>query len=170
MGLQKGFLMKLLRGKRGVFSIMACLVMLSIIVSACGSVNTGQGGNPSPTSTFTKAKGCKKVGVALPETNTSFRWEHYDSPQLISNISSALGIPTSSILVDNAQQSPQLQQQQAESMITQGACILVVGAADSTAAGTIVSEAKAKGIPVVAYDRLINNKDTAAYVSFQNDV
>jgi D-xylose transport system substrate-binding protein len=163
--------MKLLRGKRGVFSIMACLVMLSIIVSACGSANTGNG-NPSPTSTspFTKAKGCKKVGVALPETNTSFRWDRYDRPQLISNISSALGIPTSNIIVENAQQSAQTQQTQADSMIAQGACILVVGAADSTAAGTIVSNAKAKGIPVVAYDRLINNKDTAAYVSFQNDV
>lgn len=160
--------MKLLRGKRGVFSIMACLVMLSIIVSACGSVNGG--GNPPPTSPFTKAKGCKKVGVALPETNTSFRWDRYDHPQLVSNISSALGIPTSNIIVNNAQKSPQLQQTQADSMIAQGACILVVGAVDSTAAGTIVSNAKAKGIPVIAYDRLINNKDTAAYVSFQNDV
>jgi D-xylose transport system substrate-binding protein len=163
--------MKLLRGKRGAFSIMACLVMLSIIVSACGSANTGSG-TPSPAGTnlFTKAKGCKKVGLALPETNTSFRWDRYDRPQLISNISSQLGIPTSNILVDNAGGSAQLQQTQAESMITQGACILVVGAADSTAAGTIVTEAKAQGIPVVAYDRLINNKDTAAYVSFQNDV
>lgn len=161
--------MKLLRGKRGVFSIMACLVMLSIIVSACGSANGGNG-NPSPTSPFTKAKGCKKVGVALPETNTSFRWDRYDRPQLVSNISSALGIPTSNIIVNNAQKSPQLQQTQADSMIAQGACILVVGAVDSTAAGTIVSNAKAKGIPVIAYDRLINNKDTAAYVSFQNDV
>jgi D-xylose transport system substrate-binding protein len=161
--------MKLLRGKRGVFSIMACLVMLSIIVSACGSANQGNG-NPTPTSPFTKAKGCKKVGVALPETNTSFRWDRYDRPQLVSNISSALGIPTSNIIVNNAQKSPQLQQTQADSMIAQGACILVVGAVDSTAAGTIVSNAKAKGIPVIAYDRLINNKDTAAYVSFQNDV
>jgi D-xylose transport system substrate-binding protein len=52
-------------------------------------------------------------------------------------------------------------------MMTSGACILVVAAADSTSASAIVTEAKAKGIPVVAYDRLINSKDTAAYVSFQ---
>jgi ABC-type xylose transport system, periplasmic component len=162
--------MKLLRGKRGTFSIICCLVMLSIFVSACGSANTGTGGtnsNSTPSASSANGKGCKKIGVSLPETNTSFRWDRYDRPELVSNISSQLGIAQSDILVNNAQGSAQTQQQQAESMLSQGACILVVAPADSTSAAAIVTEAKNQHVPVVAYDRMINNKDVTAYVSFQ---
>lgn len=165
--------MKLLRGKRSTFGIISCLVMLSILISACGSANTGTGGtsgtngSSTPAASSANGKGCKKIGVSLPETNTSFRWDRYDRPELVSNISSQLGISQSDILVNNAQGSAQTQQQQAEAMLSQGACILVVAPADSTSAAAIVTEAKNQHVPVIAYDRMINSKDVTAYVSFQ---
>jgi D-xylose transport system substrate-binding protein len=60
------------------------------------------------------------------------------------------------------------QQTQAQADLTKGDCILVVGAADSSAAAVIVSQAKARGVPVIAYDRLIQSKDLNYYVSFDN--
>jgi D-xylose transport system substrate-binding protein len=161
--------MKLLRGKRSTLSIIGCLVLLSIFVSACGSSNTGptsNTGGSTPAPVTSKGKNCNTIGVSLPETNTSFRWDTYDRPQLLSSLT-ALGIPASNIIVDNAQGSASTQQTQVEAMISKGACILVVSPADSTAASAIVTEATNQHIPVIAYDRMINNKDVAAYVSFQ---
>jgi len=160
--------MKLLRGKRSTLSIIGCLVLLSIFVSACGSSNTGSNntGGSTPAAVASKGKNCNTIGVSLPETNTSFRWDTYDRPQLQSSLT-ALGIPANNIIVDNAQGSASTQQTQVEAMISKGACILVVSPADSTAASAIVTEATNQHIPVIAYDRMINNKDVAAYVSFQ---
>ncbi|GHO82764.1 xylose ABC transporter substrate-binding protein [Dictyobacter formicarum] len=78
-----------------------------------------------------------------------------------------MSITDSDILYNNANGSAATQQTQAESMLTQGACILVVAPADSKVASAIVDKAKAKHVPVVSYDRLIANKDVTAYVSFQ---
>ncbi|MGZ6390638.1 MAG: sugar ABC transporter substrate-binding protein, partial [Ktedonobacterales bacterium] len=43
---------------------------------------------------------------------------------------------------------------------------LVVAPVDSTASAAIVTKAKAKGVPVIAYDRLINSDDLNYYASF----
>ncbi|MPM61440.1 D-xylose-binding periplasmic protein [bioreactor metagenome] len=50
--------------------------------------------------------------------------------------------------------------------MTQGAKVLVLDAVDGKSAVTIVNEAKAKGVKVVAYDRFIAGADY--YVSFDN--
>src|SRR5262249_31401093 len=50
--------------------------------------------------------------------------------------------------------------------LAQGACILVVAPVDSTAAAAIVTKAKQKSVPVIAYDRLIYSDDLNFYASF----
>eukprot|EP01133_Synstelium_polycarpum_P027478 gene27478-33160_t len=54
-----------------------------------------------------------------------------------------------------------------ESLIAQGANALIILAQDSSAIGPAVEKAVAEGIPVVGYDRLIENKD-AFYITFDN--
>lgn len=54
-----------------------------------------------------------------------------------------------------------------ESLISQGANALIILAQDSSAIGPAVEKAVAEGIPVVGYDRLIENKD-AFYITFDN--
>ena len=66
----------------------------------------------------------------------------------------------------NAQGSEPTQITQAQSELTAGACILIVAPVDSTAAAPIVAMAKAKNVPVIAYDRLIYSDDLAYYASF----
>lgn len=154
--------MKLSGHSHGKLSLTVCLLILTVFMAACGSAN----GNANTTTKKAPGQGCKTIGVSLPETNTSYRWDNQDKPALINDIQAA--VPGAKVLYNNAGGDAAVQQTQVETMITQGACILVVAPHDSKAAASIVSEAKAKNppIPVISYDRLINSGDLTAYVSF----
>lgn len=141
----------------------ACFILLTLLVTACGSTNSGSG---TTTTTTKPGQGCNTIGVSLPETNTSYRWDNQDRPALLKDIQAAL--PKAKILFQNAGGDASVQQTQVDSMITQGACMLVVAPHDSKGAASIVSDAKQKNIPVISYDRLINSADLTAYVSFDN--
>lgn len=67
----------------------------------------------------------------------------------------------------DAQSNPGKQLTDVESLISQGANALIVLAQDASAVGPAVEKAVAEGIPVVGYDRLIENKD-AFYLTFDN--
>ncbi|HEX7733229.1 MAG TPA: substrate-binding domain-containing protein [Ktedonobacteraceae bacterium] len=144
------------------FTLLTCSLLLALTLVACGSANTG--GNGTPAASKAPGQGCTKIGVSLPETNTSYRWDNQDKPALLNDIKAA--IPGSDPLYNNAGGDAAAQQSQVETMITQGACILVVAPHDSKTAAAIVTEAKQKNIPVISYDRLINSGDLTAYVSF----
>lgn len=67
----------------------------------------------------------------------------------------------------DAQGSASKQLTDVESLIAQKANALIILAQDSSAIGPAVEKAVAEGIPVVGYDRLIENKD-AFYITFDN--
>lgn len=67
----------------------------------------------------------------------------------------------------DAQSSASKQLTDIESLIAQGADALIVLAQDSDAIQPAISAAVAEGIPVVGYDRLIENPD-AFYITFDN--
>jgi D-xylose transport system substrate-binding protein len=67
----------------------------------------------------------------------------------------------------DAQSSASKQLTDIESLISQGADAIIVLAQDSEAVGPAVAAAVAEGIPVVGYDRLIENPD-AFYLTFDN--
>ncbi|GAC1623199.1 MAG: substrate-binding domain-containing protein [Ktedonobacteraceae bacterium] len=157
--------MKLFSYKR--LSALFGVILISILLAACG--NSGTTGTSGGSTTPTKAgQGCKKVGVLLPETASSARWDSKDKPALTQGIATALGIDVSAVDYNNAGGDSATQQTQAQADLTKGDCILVVAAHDSAAAAAIVTQAKAKNVPVIAYDRLIQSKDLAYYVSFDN--
>ena len=155
-------------GKRGrMFSVMTGILVLSMLLAACGSANTGgtSGGTTPPTSA-NNGKGCKKVGVLLPETATSARWDGQDRPLLQKDIPQVLSGAT--VDYNNAQGNADLQQTQAQADLTNGDCILVLAPSDSIKAAAIVAAAKAKSVPVISYDRLTYSNDLNFYVSFDN--
>ena len=135
------------------------------MIVACGSSNTGGGTTPT-TANGNGGKGCKKIGVSLPETATSNRWDGFDRPLLEQMIPQML--PGATVDYANAEGNADTQQTQTDAMLTKGDCILVVAANDSIKAARIVADAKADGVPVIAYDRLIQSNDLAYYVSFDN--
>lgn len=148
-----------------------------LLLAACGGnqADTPSGNNSatnqSNTTTsvandFSAAKGCKNVGVLLPESDSSSRYEAYDRPLLEQEIKKA--VPGITIQYANANNNADNQQNQAEAVLTKGACILVVDPQDADKAAVIVQKAKASQVPVISYDRLIQDPDLAYYVSFDN--
>lgn len=148
---------------------MSGVLLLTLILAGCGSANTGTttgSGTPAATTAAsTNGKGCTKVGVLLPETATSARWDGKDKPYLTTDIQAISGV---TVDYYNAQGVSATQQNQADQALTKGDCILVVAPNDSAAAAAIVTKAKASGVPVIAYDRIIQSKDLNYYVSFDN--
>ncbi|HKV59591.1 MAG TPA: substrate-binding domain-containing protein [Ktedonobacteraceae bacterium] len=149
------------RGKKFA-SLVSIVVLGSMLLAACGSANSGTGGGT--TTSGNGGKGCKKIGVLLPETATSARWEGQDKPDLQRDIPATL--PGATVDYSNAQGSADQQQTNADAALTKGDCILVVAASDSVKAAAIVAKAKQNNVPVIAYDRLIQSNDLAYYVSF----
>jgi D-xylose transport system substrate-binding protein len=72
------------------------------------------------------------------------------------------------VLVQSANNDANLQNSQAENLLTQGVDVLVIVANNARTAATIVESAHKSGVPVVAYDRLILDSDLDAYVSFDS--
>ena len=67
----------------------------------------------------------------------------------------------------DAQSSAAKQITDVESLIAQGANALIILAQDASAVGPAVEKAVNEGIPIVAYDRLIENP-AAFYLTFDN--
>src|SRR3954447_12946398 len=111
--------------------------------------------------TFAAEKGA--VGISMP-TKTSTRW-----------ISDG---ETMEKLFKDAGYTPDLQYadddipnqlSQIENMVTKGAKVLVIAAIDGTTLSDILKQAKAKGITVIAYDRLIRDTPSVDYyATFDN--
>jgi len=103
------------------------------------------------------------IGFLLPESKTA-RYESVDRPVFERVV--AARCPTCTLLTANADQDAARQQQQAESMLTRGAGVLVIDAVDAVAAVSIVTRAHELGVPVIAYDRFIADANLDFYVSF----
>ncbi|NNC12703.1 substrate-binding domain-containing protein [Planctomonas sp. JC2975] len=106
------------------------------------------------------------IGLLLPDS-TNTRYESADRPAFESRIHAKC--PGCTVAYQNASADAARQQQQAESMLAQGVAVLVLDAVDGQAAASIVNEAAAKGVPVIAYDRIINSPDLSFFVSADND-
>lgn len=57
---------------------------------------------------------------------------------------------------------------QIRNLISQGVKVIVVIAADSEKLAPVVDEARAAGVNIIAYDRIIKNSDLDYYISFDN--
>src|ERR1051326_3051836 len=128
---------------------LGVLVALVVVVSGCGS--SGGGG--------------AKIAFLLPANQTP-RYEAHDRPEFEENVEKLC--EECEILYNNATEDASKQQSQAEAALTQGADVLVLDPVDAASAAAIVEKAKAQGVPVVSYDRLIENSEPDYYVSFDN--
>jgi len=122
-----------------------------------GSSAPAVGGAQQPATTASY-----KIGLLLPETTTA-RYETKDRPYFKAALLAAC--PKCTMLYANANSSASTQQQQAESMLSQGVKVLVVDPFVGVAAASIVTAAKGQNVPVVAYDRLIQSPELAYIVS-----
>lgn len=82
-------------------------------------------------------------------------------------IKGALEAAGAKYISTDAQSSSAKQLSDVENLIAQGATALIILAQDASAIGPAVTKALDEGIPVIAYDRLIENKDVF-YLTFDN--
>ena len=91
------------------------------------------------------------------------RWAKWDEPALQAAIEAGGG----SYISNDAKSSAETQASNVENLISQGANVLIILAQDGTAIKPSVATAAESGIPVIAYDRLIEDP-SVLYVTFDN--
>lgn len=145
---------------------------LALVAAACGSSTkastsasvTTAAGTAGSTAAATAGKG-GKIALLLPESKTT-RYEAFDRPLFEAKVKSLCA--SCELTYANADQDAAKQLSQAEAALAQGVKVMVLDAVDGAAMTAFVQKAKAKGVAVIAYDRLISGTPIDAYVSFDN--
>jgi D-xylose transport system substrate-binding protein len=130
----------------------------AVVFAACGGAATPV---PSPSAAGGSAVGCT-VGVSWNNYQEE-RWGKWDEPA----IKAALTAAGATYISNDAKSSSETQATNVENLITQGAKVVIVLAQDGTAIKPSVASAISQGIPVIAYDRLIEDPG-ALYITFDN--
>ncbi len=120
------------------------------------------GGKPASAATVANVT----VAFLMPD-QSSTRYEEHDHPGFVAEMKKLC--PTCKVLYQNADGDASRQQQQFNSVISQGAKAIVLDPVDSTAAASLVKQAQGQGIKVIAYDRPVPSTPADYYVSFNNE-
>lgn len=146
--------------RKGILSLAAISAVAVLGLTACGDdsndgkATSGQSGGA--------VKG--KVGVILPDTKSSVRYESFDRPYLEQAFKAA-GVQYD---IQNAENSTQRFQTIADQMITSGATVLLIDGIDTNSAAAVTRKAKQQGVSTIDYDRLTLGGVSDYYVSFDN--
>lgn len=105
------------------------------------------------------------VAFLMPD-QASTRYEEHDYPGYEAAMKELC--PDCTVIYQNANADVSLQQQQVNSVIAQGAKVIVLDPVDSSAAAGLVQIAQSQGIKIIAYDRPIPDVPADYYVSFDN--
>jgi len=106
------------------------------------------------------------VAFLMPD-QASTRYEQHDAPGFIAEMKKLC--ETCKVIYQNADADVSRQQQQFNSVIAQGAKVIVLDPVDSTAAASLVKQAQGQGVKVIAYDRPVPSTPADFYVSFNNE-
>lgn len=136
------------------FAILA-LGIASIAFSACVQAPNEAGGNTAADD------GKVKIGFSMA-TLKEERWqkdkaafeEHCKKMEV-------------ECVITVANANAQKQANDVDNLLTQGIDVLVIAPHDSTQAASMVDKAKAQGVAVISYDRLINSEKIDLYISHQ---
>lgn len=135
-----------------------------LALAGCGSDSgSGSGGSGGSTDAGGGSDG-PQVGVILPDTESSARWESFDAPLLQEAFDEA-GV---SAVIQNAQGDASAMQTIADQMITQGVQVLAIVNLDSDSGAAIQAKAEQAGVQTIDYDRLTLGGSADYYVSFDN--
>jgi D-xylose transport system substrate-binding protein len=141
--------------------LLALLALSVLLLAACSNDDDGGGGSTGATGGATGG-GNVTVGVSWNNYNEE-RWALHDEPA----IQQALQACGAEYISADAGSSAEQQLADVENLISQGANAIIILAQDGEAILPAVQSALDQGIPVVAYDRLIENPGSL-YVTFDN--
>jgi len=134
------------------------IFLTSLLLTAC--VN-----EPQQTATTGTANaphsGPVRIGFSM-DTLKEERWQR--DKELVEQRAKQVGAVLD---VQVANGDDAVQTKQADNMLTKGVDVLIVAPHNGEIAASIVEAAHRKGVPVIAYDRLIRNADLDLYISHQ---
>ncbi|MBN1173284.1 MAG: substrate-binding domain-containing protein [Micromonosporaceae bacterium] len=138
--------------RRGIAALAIILGPLILgVTAACGTTTPNTTGTP-------------KIGVILPDSKSSARWESADR-QYLEAAFRAEGVTYD---IQNAQNDKQAFSTIAEQMITNGVTVLMIVNLDSGTGKAVLDKAKSQGVATIDYDRLTLGGSASYYVSFDN--
>jgi putative multiple sugar transport system substrate-binding protein len=150
--------------KKLTTAVLALSAASALILSGCST--SERGGSDTETGGTEAAAGFEEgatIGVALPQ-KTSENWVLAE--ELFNDGLTEAGFEP---IVQFANGGVSEQQNQIQSMVEQGAKVIVVGAIDGSQLGAQLQAAADQGVKVIAYDRLVKNTEAVdLYVAFDN--
>lgn len=138
--------------RKRILAVVAVAAMASTALAGCSSSkNTASATN-------------NKVGILLPDTASSPRWDAAD-PDEIANQCAKYNLDCKTY---NANGVDATQEQQAQQLIAWGAGVILETDLDSSSGAQIEKSAESKGVAVIDYDRLTQGGNANYYVSYNN--
>lgn len=147
--------------KKGVFTLMAILMVVSALLVACAAP-AAPAGAPAADAPAADAS-TLAVGVVLP-TKDEPRWIQDET-----RFQEALKTAGYGVEILFSQGSSAKEKENVEALITKGVKVIIICPQDGAAAAASAEAARAAGVKVISYDRLI--RDTEAvdyYVTFDS--
>jgi len=130
--------------KKILFSILAVLMITATVLSACGPKPTAEGA-------------ALAVGIVLP-TKDEPRWIQDET-----RFKDALTAAGYNVEILFSQGDSAKEKANVESLIAKGIKVLIICPHDGTAAAAAAEAARAAGVKVISYDRLIRDTDAVDY-------
>jgi len=145
--------------------VVGGIAALMLALAACGGSSGGAtAGSDNSSDSGGGKKDTGKVGVILPDAQTSPRWEANDRPLLKAAFDSA-GISSD---IQNADGDTSKFGTICDSMINSGVQVLLIVNLDSDSGSACLKKAQDAGIKTIDYDRLTLGGGASYYVSFDN--
>ncbi len=138
--------------KKFSFTLIALVVIAATVLSACG---TPAAPTEVPQATQPSAK--ISVGVVLP-TKDEPRWIQDET-----RFNDAFKAAGYDVQILFSQGDSAKEKANVESLIAQGVKVIIICPQDATAAAAAAAEARAAGVKVISYDRLIRDTDAVDY-------
>ncbi len=150
------------------------VAVAAIVLAACS--NSGSSGSPAASTAAsapaaTTAASAPAASTATTACTVGVSWNNFQQPRWAAhdkpNIQKTVEAQGGKYIDADANLSNEQQATDIDTMISKGANVLIVLAQDTKAVLPSIAKAKAAGIPVIAYDRLIEDS-SALYITFDN--
>ncbi|MBB5785498.1 substrate-binding domain-containing protein [Jiangella mangrovi] len=141
-------------------AVLTIAALAAGTLAACGANEESGGGGDGETT----GGGAATIALLLPESATA-RYEAFDKPLFEAKIQDLCS--DCEVVYFNADQDEAQQAEQVDSAISQNVDVMVLDPVNGQSAASLVADAQAADIPVIAYDRFIEGADY--YTSFDNE-